>query len=108
MSKFFLRKSIFFIIILKDTKFATSENAMSQHPTNAESKKRKASFIDPNVTDEINENASSKKSKLKATTKVTSKRLNKEQSHKVCIEPQVSYYSTSDTYVMCVPYYAYN
>ena len=64
---------------------------MSLHPTNTESKQRQASFINPNITDELNENASSKKSKLTAATKVTSKELNKEQLHKVCIEPQVSW-----------------
>jgi len=111
VSKFFLQKSIFFVIISKYIKFATSENAMSQHATNLESKKRQASFINPNINDEINEHASSKRSKLKATTKVTSKELNKEQSHNICIEPQVSFnFSISDmyvgTYVLCVPCYA--
>jgi len=97
--KILFQKKYLFHYFFKDKKVITNENTMSLHPTNTKSKKRQASSINPNINDDINQHVSSKRTKLKATNNITSEGLNREQSHKVHIEPQVSNFSISDMYV---------
>ena len=67
---------------------------MSLHLTNNNSKKRQLSSNNNNINDDINYHVLLKRTKFKATNKVSSEELKKKQ-----IAQQVSDISISDTYV---------